>query len=86
MPKGYPSLTEIQKQEIINRIQNNGERVADLAKEFGTHYKLIYNLLRKKVTAPSALLELAKLKREKEELLHLVGQLVAKIQNIKKKR
>ncbi len=33
MPRGYPSLTEIQKQEIINRIQNNGERVADLAKE-----------------------------------------------------
>jgi transposase-like protein len=49
MSKGYPSLTEAQKQEIINRIQNNGERVADLAKEFGTHYKLIYNLLRKKV-------------------------------------
>jgi transposase-like protein len=86
MPRGYPSLTESQKQEIINRIQNNGERVADLAKEFEVSYKSIYNLLHKKVTAPSALLELSKLKREKEELLHLVGQLVAESRLSKKKR
>jgi len=86
MPKGYPSLTDVQKQEIINRIQNNGERVVELAKEFGVHYKSVYNLLRCKVNQPNAALEIAKLKREKEELLSLVGQLVAEMRLVKKKR
>jgi len=34
MPKGYPNLTEDQKKEIISRIKEKGERVADLAKEY----------------------------------------------------
>ncbi len=33
MPRGYPSLTREQKQEIISRIKDKGERVADLSKE-----------------------------------------------------
>jgi len=33
MPSGYPSLTTKQKQEIITRIKENGEKVSDLAKE-----------------------------------------------------
>jgi transposase-like protein len=47
MPRGYPSLTEEQKQEIIKRIKEKGERVPDLAKEYGIIPKTIYNLLRK---------------------------------------
>ncbi len=33
MPKGIPSLTETQKQEIIKRITDKGERAVDLARE-----------------------------------------------------
>ena len=32
MPTGYPSLTAKQKEEIITRIKDNGEKVSDLAK------------------------------------------------------
>ena len=32
MPTGYPSLTKNQKQEIIARIKDKGEKVSDLAK------------------------------------------------------
>ena len=77
MPRGYPSLTPEQKQELINRVKEKGERVADLAQEYGIKPKVIYNLLRGQVSGPNTLLELAKLKREKEALLQIIGQLVA---------
>ena len=77
MPKGYPSLTSEQKLEIINRVKEKGERVVDLAKEYGVVAKVIYNLLRGQVSGPNTLLELAKLKREKKALLQIIGQLVA---------
>jgi transposase-like protein len=44
MPTGYPSLTKNQKQEIIARIKDKGEKVSDLAKEYGVWSKTIYNL------------------------------------------
>ena len=77
MPKGYPSLSHEQKQEIINRVREKGEQVADLAKEYGVKPKNIYKLLRGLVSGPNTLLELARLKREKEALLQIIGQLVA---------
>jgi transposase-like protein len=77
MPKGYPSLSEEQKQEVIKRIKEKGERVADLAKEYGVVPKVIYNLLRRTAQGSGALLELAKLKRENEALLKIIGQLTA---------
>lgn len=84
MPKGFPAVTPEQKQEIINRIKEKGERVADLAKEYGVVPKTIYNLLARQAHSTGALLELAKLKREKEALLKIIGQLVAD-QNLGKK-
>lgn len=77
MPRGFPSLTKEQKQEIINRIKEKGERVADLAKEYGVVPKSIYNLLGRSAQNTGALLELAKVKRENETLLKIIGQLIA---------
>lgn len=75
MPRGYPTLANEQKQEIINRIKEKGEKVSDLAKEYGVVPKTIYNLLRKTAQGAGALLELAKLKRENEALLKIIGLL-----------
>jgi transposase-like protein len=86
MPKGYPTVGSEQKQEIINRIKERGERVPDLAKEYGIVPKTIYNLLRKTAQGPGALLELAKLKRENEALLKIIGQLTAQEKLGKKRR
>lgn len=77
MPKGFPALTPEQKQEIVKRIKEKGERVADLAKEYGVVPKTIYNLLARQAHSTGALLELAKVKRENEALLKIIGQLVA---------
>lgn len=77
MPKGFPSLTKEQKQEIINRIKEKGELVSDLAKEYGVAPKTIYNLLARSAQNTGALLELARAKRENEALLKIIGGLVA---------
>lgn len=86
MPRGYPSLTQEQKQEIIGRVKDRGERVSELAKEYGVIPKTIYNLLTNKIQGSNALLELSKIKRENEALLKIIGQLVADNQSGKKIR
>ena len=76
MPRGYPSLTNDQKEEIILRIKEKGEKVSDLSKEYGIIPQTIYSLLKQQVVAPNLALEVAKLKKEKNALLQIVGQLV----------
>lgn len=77
MPKGIPSLTGDQKQIILRRIKENGERVSELAEEFRVVPGTIYNMLRNKVMEPNTVFELAKLKREHEALLMIIGKLIA---------
>ena len=76
MPKGYPVLNNKQKEEVILRIKEKGEKVSDLAKEYGINPKNIYNLLKRQVNQPNIALELAKVKRERDALLRIVGELV----------
>lgn len=76
MPRGYPVLNNEQKEEIILRIKEKGEKVSDLAKEYGINPKNIYNLLKKQINQPNIALELAKVKRERDTLLQIVGELV----------
>ncbi len=85
MPKGYPILDESQKQDIIARVKKNGESVTDLAKEYGVHSKTIYQLLAKQVNQPNLILEIAKLRKEKEALLSIIGELVAEKKSAYKK-
>ena len=86
MPRGIPSLTQDQKQEIIKRVTDKGERVVDLAREYKVDPKIIYNLLKTKANQHQAVLELAKLKRENEALISIIGQLVAENKLSKKKK
>lgn len=61
MPKGYPSLSQEQKQTITARIKEKGERVVDLAKEYGVSPRIIYHFLSRSGQHSGALLELAKI-------------------------
>ena len=76
MPTGYPSLNSKQKEEIILRIKEKGERVSDLSKEYGVWPRTIYTLLKRQVNQPNDALELARVKRERDALLQIVGELV----------
>jgi len=77
--KGYPLLTPEQKREIVTRIKEKSERVSDLAKEYGVQPKIIYGYLSRSGQNSGTLLELAKLKREKDALLKIVGQLIVEL-------
>ena len=85
MPRGIPSLNTSQRSEIIRRVTDNGERVSDLAREYDICPKTIYNLLRNKANQHQAVLELAKVKRENEALINIIGSLVAESRLGKKK-
>ena len=75
MPRGYPLLTAEQRQTIMSRIKEKGEKVPDLAKEYGVKPQNIYRML-SNATGGSNTLEISKLKRERDALLQIVGKLI----------
>lgn len=75
------------KEQIINRIKNDGLTVAQAAKDHGVSEATIYDWLGKRVdTGVPSILEFAKLKRERDELLRLVGEITLKLSETQKKR
>lgn len=74
------------KEQIINRIKNDGISVAEAAKEHGVSDASIYGWLGSKADGIPTVLEFAKLKRENDELLRLVGLLTLKLSESKKKK
>ncbi len=74
------------KEQIINRIKNEGVTVAGAAKDHGLHETTIYGWLGKKAEGMPSILEYAKLKRENDELLRLVGLITFKLSESQKKK
>jgi len=75
------------KNQIINRIKNEGVSIAQAAKDHGVHETTIYDWLAKRAdTGMPTILEFAKLKRERDELLRLVGEITLKLSETQKKR
>jgi transposase-like protein len=74
------------KEQIINRIKNDGVTVAQAAKDHGVSDVSIYGWLGKKTTGVPSILEMNRLKRENEELLRLVGEITLKLSESQKKR
>jgi len=77
MPRGIPSFDAEQKKTVLSRVKDNGEKVPDLAKEYGVNPNVIYRLLGNQTQGASLFLELAKARKENEKLLKIIGQLVA---------
>ena len=86
MPMGYPKLTTEQRQEIVQRIREKGERVVVLAKEYGVKPATIYNIVSRTATGPNTTHEVARLKRENETLISIIGRMVADQKTGKKTR
>lgn len=72
--KKYRIAPEV-KEQIISRIKNDGVAVAEAAKEHGVSEQTAYNWLGRKAQGVPSILELAKLRRENDELLRLVGKI-----------
>ena len=74
------------KEQIITRIKDGAVSVAQAAKEHGITESAIYNWLGKKAQGVPSILELARLKRENDELLRLVGAVTLKLSESQKKK
>ena len=73
------------KEQIINRIKNDGVTVAQAAADHGVSENTIYGWVAKKVDGVSYS-EIIKLKRENAQLLQLVGEITLKLSETQKKK
>jgi transposase-like protein len=74
------------KEQIINRIKNEGVSVAQASKDHGVSDGTIYAWIGAKAQGTPSVLEVAKLRRENEELLKLVGLMTLKLSESQKKK
>lgn len=83
--KKYRIAPEL-KEQIINRIKNEGVSVAQASKDHGVSDNTIYTWIAKKTEGQPTLAENIKLKREVTQLLQLVGEITLKLSETQKKR
>ena len=74
------------KEQIINRIKNDGVSVVQAAKEHGISDQTIYGWISKKVEGQPTLSEIIRLKKENAQLLMLIGEITLKLSESQKKR
>ena len=74
------------KEQIINRIKNDGVTVIQAAKDHGISEGTIYAWLAKKVNGAPTLAENIKLKRQVDQLFTLVGEMTLKLSETQKKK
>jgi transposase-like protein len=82
MFKPIPKAT---REEILSKIKN-GEKVMDVASQYGVSHKTIYTWLRNQVTPQASVIELNRLKRENEELKRIIGLVTLELERGKKNR
>lgn len=74
------------KEQIINRIKNEGVSVTQAATDHGIAEGTIYTWIAKKVEGQPTLSENIKIKRENDQLLRLVGEMTLKLSETQKKK
>jgi len=82
---GYKRIPKEIKDEVLARAKQ-GQKVPQLAEEYGVSAKTIYTWLSAGIQAEVSTLEYARLKRERNDLLRLVGNLTLEVDKRKKKR
>ncbi len=83
--KKHRTAPEVREQ-IINRIKNDGISVVQAAKDHGISEATIYGWISKKVEGQPTLSEIIRLKKENAQLLQLVGEITLKLSETKKKK
>ena len=74
------------KEQIINRIKNDGVTVVEAAKEHGIKENTIYTWIAKKTDGGVSLSEIVRLKKENAQLFQLVGEVTLKLSETQKKK
>lgn len=73
------------KEQIINRIKNEGVSVSDAAKDHGISENTIYTWISRKIESQPTIGEIIRLKKENRQLLELVGEITLKLSETQKK-
>ena len=76
--QGFKIAKEI-KDEIINKLKHEGASVSDLATQYGISNRTIYAWPGTKAKGVVSVLEHNKLKKENEQLKHIIGDLTIKM-------
>lgn len=74
------------REQIINRIKNDGISVSQAAKEHGISDATIYGWIAKKVDGQPSVSENIRLRKENQHLLQLVGEITLKLSEAQKKK
>lgn len=74
------------KEQIINRIKNDGITVVQAAKDHGIPESTISTWIARKVEGQPSLGEIIKLKKENEQLKLLLGEITLKLSETQKKK
>jgi transposase-like protein len=82
--KKYRIKKEI-KDQILQRIQNEGISVSQAAEDHGVSTKTIYSWLTKGTSEEPSWSEVKRLKKQNQELMQLVGELTVKLSSSQKK-
>jgi len=83
--KGHRVSREV-KEQIINRIKNEGVSVVQASKDHAVSEKTIYGWIAKKTDGQPTLGEIIKLKRENLALKELIGEITLKLSETQKKK
>lgn len=73
------------KEEVLEKVKK-GEKVVQLAEQYGVSDRTIYGWLRGKALSNVSLLEHNKLKRENQLLKEIIGALTIEVEKLKKKK
>ena len=77
-------ISDATKQQVIKEIRDEAKRVVDVAAEYNVSTKTIYNWLRGGIGGDSSALEIARLKRENEQLYGILGKVTAELKRPKR--
>lgn len=81
----FKSISLPVKRQVLEQIKN-GSTVKQMADQFQISPKTIYTWLTKDSASQVSLTEYSKLKREKEDLLKIIGEITLELTRSKKKR
>lgn len=85
MPKGKPVVSADVKQQILERIKNEGVSISQVAQEHGLSNRTIYGWLSKGAKGQPTWMELTKLKKENRALRELLGRFTYEKETSQKK-
>ncbi|MEK7185440.1 MAG: transposase [Patescibacteria group bacterium] len=85
MSKNHKVAPEI-KEQILQRIKNDGVSIKQAATEHGLSDRTIYGWLGKQADGGPSNAEIIKLRRENQELLTLLGEVTVKLSAAQKKK